>query len=56
VSAQVPDQRLKTWKRLFQRALSIIDAALREAFGALDVLDFRRSYDECVGLVKKALR
>ena len=31
------------------------DAALREAFAALDVLDFRRSYDECVGLVKKAL-
>jgi hypothetical protein len=32
------------------------DAALREGFAALDVLDFRRSYDECVGLVKKALR
>jgi len=31
------------------------DAALRESFGALDVLDFRRSYDECVALVKKAL-
>jgi len=32
------------------------DAALREAFAELDVLDFRRSYDECVGLVRKALR
>jgi hypothetical protein len=31
------------------------DPALREAFGALDVLEFRRSYDECVGLVNMAL-
>ena len=31
------------------------DAALREAFAALEVLDYRRSYDQCVGLVKNAL-
>lgn len=30
-------------------------AALRETFAALDVLDYRRSFDECVTLVKKAL-
>ena len=30
------------------------DAALRETFAALEVLEYRRSYDECVTLVKKA--
>lgn len=30
------------------------DAALREAFAALEVLDYRRSFDECVERVKKA--
>jgi hypothetical protein len=30
-------------------------AALRETFAALEVLDYRRSFDECVTLVKKAL-
>lgn len=28
MSAQMPDQRLKAWERLFQHALSIIDAAV----------------------------
>lgn len=31
------------------------EAALRETFAALQVLDFRRSFDECVELTKKAL-
>lgn len=31
-------------------------AALREAFGALEVLEYRRSFDECVELVRRALR
>ena len=31
------------------------DAALREAFDALEVLDYRRSYDECVRLVRQSL-
>ena len=31
------------------------DAALREAFNALEVLDYRRSYDECVQLVRQSL-
>ena len=30
-------------------------ADLREAFEALEMLDYRKSFDECVGLVKKAL-
>jgi predicted nucleotidyltransferase component of viral defense system len=30
------------------------DEGLRESFAALEVLDYRRSYDECVALVKKA--
>jgi hypothetical protein len=28
---------------------------LRENFGALDILDYPRSFDECVGVVRKAL-
>jgi hypothetical protein len=28
---------------------------LREAFAALEILDYRRSFDECVELVRKAL-
>jgi len=31
------------------------DTALRADFAALEVLDYRRSYDECVGLVRAAL-
>ena len=30
------------------------EAALREAFAALQILDYRRSFDECITLVKKA--
>ena len=32
------------------------EAALRETFAALEVLDYRRSFDECVELTKKGLR
>ena len=31
------------------------DANLRETFSALAIMDYRRSYDECLNLVKKAL-
>jgi predicted nucleotidyltransferase component of viral defense system len=31
------------------------DATLREDFAALEVLDYRRSYDECIRLVSEAL-
>ena len=30
------------------------EVALKENFAALEVLDYRRSFDECVTLVKKA--
>lgn len=32
------------------------EAALREAFAALKVLDYRRSFDECIALLRKAFR
>lgn len=32
------------------------DARLREDFAALEVLDYRRSFDECIAPLKKALR
>lgn len=31
------------------------DAALRQTFAELEVLDYRRSFDECIALVRKAL-
>jgi len=31
------------------------EPALRQAFASLEVLDYRRSFDECVALVKKAM-
>jgi predicted nucleotidyltransferase component of viral defense system len=31
------------------------DTALRETFEALEILDYRRSYDECVALVREVL-
>jgi hypothetical protein len=31
------------------------DPYLRDDFAALEILDFRRSYDECVALVRAAL-
>jgi len=31
------------------------DAALRETFDALQVLNYRRSFDECVAIVKEVL-
>ncbi len=31
------------------------EAALRETFAALEVLDYRRSFDECIELTKKAM-
>ena len=46
---------LESRRDVVLKRIATQDAGLREAFGALDVLDFRRSYDECVGLVKKAL-
>lgn len=36
------------------RRITAHEAALRETFAALEVLDYRRSYDECVALVRKS--
>jgi nucleotidyltransferase AbiEii toxin of type IV toxin-antitoxin system len=35
--------------------IALQETALREAFAALEVLDYRRSFDECVELVKNVL-
>ncbi len=35
--------------------LASADALLRKTFAGLDVLDCRPSYDECVGVLRKAL-
>lgn len=32
------------------------DKILRKTFDELDVLDYRRSYDECVGVLRRALK
>jgi hypothetical protein len=32
------------------------ETSLRETFAALETLDYRRSYDECVALVRRVLR
>jgi hypothetical protein len=31
------------------------EAALRQTFSELEVLEYRRSFDECIALVKKTL-
>jgi predicted nucleotidyltransferase component of viral defense system len=35
--------------------IAVQDAALREAFDALEVLNYQRSFDECVAIVKEVL-
>ena len=37
------------------KRISAHDARLREDFAALEVLDYRRTFDECVSFVKAAL-
>ncbi len=44
------DRREVVLKRLSEHSTS-----LREAFAALDVMNYRRTYDECVDLAKEAL-
>jgi hypothetical protein len=38
------------------RRIESQEAALREAFAALEILDYSRSFDECIELVREALR
>ena len=35
--------------------ISVHDRALRETFEALDVLDYRRSFDECIEIIEPLL-
>ena len=44
------DRREVVLKRLNEHS-----ASLREAFAALDVMNYRRNYDECVALATEAL-
>lgn len=37
------------------RRIASQDAALRQTFAELEVLDYRRSFDECIALVRKTL-
>ena len=46
---------LQSRREVVLRRIAVHDAKLREDFGALEVLDYRRSFDECVALVKGAL-
>ncbi len=46
---------LESRREVILARIAAQDANLREAFAALEILDYRRSYDECVGLVKAAL-
>jgi len=36
--------------------ISARECALREDFAELQILEYQRSFDECVALVKKALK
>ena len=38
------------------KRISAHEAALREVFAALQILDYRRSFDECVALVRRAFK
>jgi hypothetical protein len=46
----LPDRRDVVLERITAH-----DAKLREDFAALEILDYRRSFDECVALLKGAL-
>ncbi len=37
------------------RRLALGDEILRTTFDALEILEYRRTYDECLKVVKKAL-
>lgn len=46
---------LEARRDALMRRLAVRDAALREDFATLDVLDFSPSYDQCVEILRKAL-
>jgi hypothetical protein len=45
---------LRDRKDVVLRRIASQDTFLREAFAELEVLDYRRTFDECIALVKKA--
>jgi predicted nucleotidyltransferase component of viral defense system len=47
---------LRDRRHVFIGQIASQEAVLRESFAELEILDFRRSFDECVALVKDALR
>ena len=55
------DPRLNSWKTLLARALELIDSVgaagvrLEDWIGGLEVLDYKRSYDECIEIVTNEL-
>jgi hypothetical protein len=46
---------LQTCRNVVLQRIVTQDAALRETFAALEILDYRRSYDECVDIVRSCL-
>jgi hypothetical protein len=46
---------LQTCRNVVLQRIATQDAALRETFAALEILDYRRSYDECVDIVRSCL-
>lgn len=47
---------LRDRRDVILQRVSAHEAALREAFAALEVLDYRRTFDECIALLRKAFR
>ena len=54
-AVQKIDALLKERREVILARIHAQDKALRESFAALDTLDYRRSYDQCVELVKRVL-
>ncbi len=46
---------LNARRRVILERIDGYDDALREAFDHLDVLDFRKSFDDCIGIVRRVL-
>lgn len=46
---------LRDRREVILETIASQEAPLRETFAALEVLDYQRSFDECVELTKKAL-
>jgi hypothetical protein len=47
---------LRSRREVILKRIAEGETGLREAFAALEILDYRRSYDECVELTRQALK